>query len=102
MGLSRELVFKLAKGFRGRSKNCWRLARLRVEKALTRSFEGRKLKKREHRGIWIVRINAGAREHGVSGAGEGRWGVQQAGRVGGVCALAWWAMHGARCYKWAA
>ncbi len=72
MGLNRELVFRLAKGFRGRSKNCWRLARLRVEKALTRSFEGRKEKKRTNRALWIQRINAGAREHGVSGVAAPR------------------------------
>lgn len=65
MGLNRQLVFKFAKGYRSRGKNCWRIARLRVEKALSRAFEGRKEKKRTNRALWIQQINAGSREHGV-------------------------------------
>lgn len=59
-------IFELAKGFRGRGKNCIRIARQRVEKALQYQFKDRKRKKREFRSLWIQRINAGAKEHGVS------------------------------------
>jgi large subunit ribosomal protein L20 len=65
MPLNRELIFKLAKGFRGRNKNCIRQARNRVEKALQHSYVSRKLKKREFRAEWITRTNAAAREHDV-------------------------------------
>jgi hypothetical protein len=53
-------------GFRGRAKNVWRIARQRVEKALVHAYRGRKEKKRTYRALWIARINAGTREHGVS------------------------------------
>jgi large subunit ribosomal protein L20 len=55
-----------AKGFFGRRKNVWTVAKNAVEKAFTYAYIGRKLKKRDFRGIWIQRINAGAREHGMS------------------------------------
>jgi large subunit ribosomal protein L20 len=59
---------KLAKGFRGRAKNCYRIARPRVMKALQHAYKGRKLKKRQARSLWIQRINAGVRsiDHGAS------------------------------------
>ena len=60
-----EKIFKLAKGFRGRAKNTIRIARNRVEKALQYSYRDRKAKKREWRELWIQKINAAAREHGV-------------------------------------
>ena len=66
MGLSRARILRLAKGFRGRAKNCIKIARLRVEKSLLHAYRGRKEKKRDQRSLWIARINAGAREHGVS------------------------------------
>lgn len=53
-------------GFRGRSKNCFRLARNRAEKALQHAYVGRKLKKRNARKEWIVSCNAAAREHGIN------------------------------------
>ena len=59
-------VFQLAKGFRGRSKNCIRIARERVEKALQYAWRDRRTKKREMRSLWIQRINAASKEHGVS------------------------------------
>lgn len=65
MPLSKEQVFKLAKGFRGRSKNCIRVARQSVEKALQYAYRDRRNKKRDMRGLWIERINAGTRQHGV-------------------------------------
>ena len=52
---------KMAKGFRGRAKNCYRIAKPRVMKALQHAYKGRKLKKRAARSLWIQRINAGAR-----------------------------------------
>jgi large subunit ribosomal protein L20 len=59
-------VLKLAKGYRGRSKNCFRIAIQRVEKALQYAYRDRRNKKRDFRGLWIQRINAGTREHGLT------------------------------------
>jgi large subunit ribosomal protein L20 len=57
---------KLAEGFRGRRKDCFKLAKLAVEKALQFSYRDRRAKKRDFRGLWIVRINAAARINGLS------------------------------------
>ena len=59
-------VLKLAKGYRGRSKNCYRIALQRVEKALQYAYRDRRNRKRDFRGLWIQRINAGSREHGLT------------------------------------
>jgi len=59
-------VIKLAKGYRGRSKNCYRIALQRVEKALQYAYRDRRAKKREFRALWIQRINAATREHGIT------------------------------------
>ncbi|KAF6160725.1 hypothetical protein GIB67_035926, partial [Kingdonia uniflora] len=59
-------ILELAKGFRGRTKNCIRIARERVEKALQYSYKDRRNKKRDMRSLWIEKINAGTRIHGVS------------------------------------
>ena len=59
-------VLKLAKGYRGRSKNSFRIALQRVEKALQYAYRDRRTKKREFRGLWIQRINAGVRMHGLN------------------------------------
>jgi len=59
-------VLKLAKGYRGRSKNCFRIALQRVEKALQYAYRDRRNRKRDFRGLWIQRINAGVREHGLT------------------------------------
>ncbi|GIL81729.1 hypothetical protein Vretimale_1316 [Volvox reticuliferus] len=66
MPINRQKIFQLASNFRGRARNCIKLARLQVEKALQHAYVGRKLKKRYWRSVWIQRINAGAREHGVT------------------------------------
>ncbi|KAG1679951.1 hypothetical protein FOA52_007015 [Chlamydomonas sp. UWO 241] len=66
MPIGKEKIFQLAKGFRGRAKNCIKIARSRVEKALQHSYVSRKLKKRDWRTLWIARINAGTREHLMS------------------------------------
>ncbi len=59
-------VLKLAKGYRGRSKNCYHLALRRVEKGLQYAYRDRKVRKRDFRGLWIQRIKAGACEHGLN------------------------------------
>ncbi len=62
---ARDKLFKMAKGFRGRSKNCYRIAKQSVEKALQYAYRDRKQKKRDMRSLWIQRVNAGSKEHGV-------------------------------------
>jgi len=57
---------KLAKGYFGRRKNVWTVAKNAVEKGLGYAYRDRKAKKREFRKLWIQRINAGARLHGLS------------------------------------
>jgi len=56
----------MAKGYFGSRKNVWTVAKNAVEKALTYAYIGRKLRKRNFRALWITRINAGARIHGMS------------------------------------
>lgn len=58
-------VLKLAKGYRGRAKNCFRVAIERVEKAMQYAYRDRKVRKRDFRSLWIQRINAAARNHGL-------------------------------------
>ena len=62
----RKKVMRLAKGYYGRRKNVWTVAKNAVEKGLLYAYRDRKVKKREFRALWIQRINAGAREHGLS------------------------------------
>ena len=62
----RKRIMKLAKGFFGRKKNVWTVAKNAIEKGLVYAYRDRKQKKREFRAVWIQRINAGAREHGLS------------------------------------
>ncbi|GHA60756.1 50S ribosomal protein L20 [Pontibacter akesuensis] len=57
---------KMAKGYFGRRKNVWTVAKNAVEKGLVYAYRDRKAKKRDFRALWIQRINAGAREHGLS------------------------------------
>ena len=59
-------IIKQAKGYRGRSKNVFRIAVEKVEKGLQYAYRDRRTKKRSFRGLWILRINAGVREHGMS------------------------------------
>lgn len=58
-------VLDKAKGYRGRSKNCIRAATQRVEKAQQYAYRDRRAKKRNFRSLWIQRINAAVREHGM-------------------------------------
>ena len=62
----RKKIMKMAKGYYGRRKNVWTVAKNAVEKGLQYAYTGRKLKKRNFRSLWIQRINAGARQHGMS------------------------------------
>jgi len=59
-------VLKLAEGYVGRSSTAYRPALERVEKALQYAYRDRRNKKREFRGLWIQRINAAVREHGLT------------------------------------
>jgi large subunit ribosomal protein L20 len=54
---------KMAKGFRGRGKNCYRIAKPRVDKSLQYAYISRRLRKRDQRKLWIQQINAGARQN---------------------------------------
>lgn len=59
-------IIDMAAGFRGRSSTNYRIALERVEKALKYAYRDRRNRKREFRALWIQRINAGAREHGLT------------------------------------
>ena len=59
-------VIKKARGYRGRNKNTFRAAIERVEKGLQYAYRDRRNRKRTFRSLWIQRINAGAREHGLT------------------------------------
>ena len=59
-------VLALAKGYRGRRKNVYRVAKQAVTKAGQYAYRDRRQRKRQFRQLWIVRINAGARENGLS------------------------------------
>ncbi|MCC5921997.1 MAG: 50S ribosomal protein L20 [Cyclobacteriaceae bacterium] len=62
----RKKILKATKGYWGRGSNVWTVAKNKYEKGLQYAYRDRKQKKREFRRLWITRINAGAREHGLS------------------------------------
>ncbi len=62
----RKKVLKMAKGFWGRGKNVHTVAKNKVDKGLQYAYRDRKTKKRLFRALWIQRINAATREHGMS------------------------------------
>ena len=62
----RKRILKQAKGFYGKRKNVYTVAKNVVEKGMTYAYVGRKLKKREYRSLWIARINAAVREEGLT------------------------------------
>ena len=62
----KKKILSLAEGYRGRSKNCFRIAVQKVEKGLSYAYRDRRNKKRDFRGLWIQRINAAVRRHGLS------------------------------------
>ena len=62
----KKKVFKQTKGYFGRKKNVWTVAKNALEKGLQYSYRDRRTKKRNFRALWIQRINAASREHGLS------------------------------------
>ena len=60
-----QKILKQTKGFRGRAKSCFRIAIRRLQKAWEYAYVGRKIKKRDYRSLWIQRINAAVRMHGL-------------------------------------
>mgnify|MGYP001226606819 FL=1 len=62
----RKKILKKAKGYFGRRKNVYTVAKNAVEKGLTYAYRDRKTKKRVFRSLWITRVNAAARQHGLS------------------------------------
>ena len=62
----RKKVLKQAKGYFGRRKNVWTVAKNAVDKAMLYAYRDRRNKKRTFRALWIMRINAGSRSHGLS------------------------------------
>ena len=62
----RKKILKHTKGYWGARKNVWTIAKNVWEKGLTYAYRDRKAKKRNFRALWIQRINAGVREHGMS------------------------------------
>ena len=64
--MKHNIVFKLAKGYRGARSNQYRVAKQSVMRALTTAYAGRKERKRQFRQLWIARINAAARLNGLS------------------------------------
>jgi large subunit ribosomal protein L20 len=62
----RKKVLKLTKGYFGARKNVWTVAKNALDKGLTYAYRDRRTKKRNFRALWIQRINAGVREHGMS------------------------------------
>lgn len=62
----RKKIIKQAKGYYGRRKNVWTIAKNAVEKAMLYAYRDRKNNKRNFRSLWITRINAGARLHGLT------------------------------------
>ncbi|MCP4883365.1 MAG: 50S ribosomal protein L20 [Flavobacteriales bacterium] len=62
----RKKILKQAKGYFGRRKNVYTVAKNAIEKAMLYAYRDRKQNKRNFRALWIQRINAGAREHGLS------------------------------------
>ena len=62
----RKKVLNMAKGYWGSRSKVFTIAKNTVEKGLQYAYRDRKVKKREFRGLWIQRINAGARQHGIS------------------------------------
>ncbi len=62
----RKRILEFAKGYWGRKKNVWTVAKNQVEKGWTYAYRDRKNKKREFRKLWIQRINAAVRQYGMS------------------------------------
>ncbi len=61
----RKRILKLAKGFKGKRHSCYRIAKERVMKALKNAYISRRLRKRDFRRLWILRVNAASRQRGL-------------------------------------
>ena len=61
----RKKVLKMAKGYQGRNKNCYRIAVQKVQKGLQYNYRDRRVRRRQFRALWIVRLNAVVREMGI-------------------------------------
>lgn len=61
----RKRILKLAKGFQGKRHSCYRIAKERVMKALKNAYISRRLRKRDFRRLWILRVNAASRRRGL-------------------------------------
>ena len=61
----RKKTLKMAKGYQGRNKNCYRIAVQKVQKGLQYNYRDRRVRRREFRALWIVRLNAVVREMGM-------------------------------------
>jgi len=62
----RKKILKFAKGYWGRKKNVWTVAKNAIEKGWTYAYRDRRTRKRDFRKLWILRINAGARKEGIT------------------------------------
>lgn len=62
----KKKIMRMAKGYYGAKSKQYRAAKQQVMKSMAYAYKGRKLKKREYRRLWIIRINAGARMHGMN------------------------------------
>jgi large subunit ribosomal protein L20 len=91
-------ILKMAKGYRGRASTCYRVAIERVEKGLQYSYRDRRNKKRTFRALWIQRINAAVREHGLTYS-EFMHGLNKAGVTLDRKVLADIAVHDAPMFK---
>jgi large subunit ribosomal protein L20 len=90
-------ILKMAKGYRGRAKSCFRVAVEKVEKGLQYAYRDRRTKKREFRKLWIVRINAAARLNDLSYSVFMN-GLKEAGIEMDRKVLAWIAMNDAPAF----
>jgi large subunit ribosomal protein L20 len=91
-------ILEMAKGYRGRASTCYRVAIERVEHGLQYAYRDRRNKKRTFRALWIQRINAAAREHGMVYS-EFMHGLNLAGITLDRKALADIAVHDAGLFK---
>jgi large subunit ribosomal protein L20 len=92
----RKKILKAAKGYYGKRKNVYTVAKNVMEKGLTYKYVSRKLKKREYRALWIARINAAVREEGLTystfinllrNKNIGRHGYERARNFQGSCSF---------------
>lgn len=90
-------ILKMAKGYRGRNNSNFRVAVEKVEKGLQYAYRDRRNRKRDFRKLWIVRINAAAREQGISYA-TFMHGLKQAGIEVDRKVLAWLAVNDSKAF----